>query len=238
MSPALEVNRLSYSYPDGKRALDEVTLSVEAGERVAILGPNGAGKTTLAMHLNGLFRANTGSITIGGLHLDEKTLPEIRRRVGLVFQDANDQLFMPTVRDDVGFGPANLGLAGHDLDVRVSEAMGAVGVSALAGRAPHHLSGGEKRKVAIATVLAMEPEILVLDEPSAGLDPANRRELIDLLEGIDITQIVVTHDLPLALDLCPRAVIMDGGRVVAEGATTELLADSRLLAGHRLEMPY
>lgn len=235
---ALDVAGLSYTYPDGKRALIDVSLSVGSGERVAILGPNSAGKTTLAMHLNGLFRAEAGEIEIGGLHLDEKTIPEIRRRVGLVFQDSNDQLFMPTVRDDVGFGPANLGFSGSDLDERIGVAMDAVGISSLAGRAPHHLSGGEKRKVAIATVLAMHPEILVLDEPSAGLDPANRRELIDLLEGIDIAQIVITHDLPLALDLCPRAVIMDAGRVVAAGATRDLLADTQLLAGHRLEMPY
>lgn len=229
---------VSYSYPDGKRALDEVGLSVESGERVAILGPNGAGKTTLAMHLNGLYRAEAGTIEIGGLRLDDNTLPEIRRRVGLVFQDSNDQLFMPTVRDDVGFGPANLGLNGVELQSRIDSAMDAVGVGSLASRAPHHLSGGEKRKVAIATVLAMEPEVLVLDEPSAGLDPANRRELIDLLAGVDITQVVITHDLPLALDLCPRAMIMDAGRVVASGLTRDLLADTQLLAGHRLEMPY
>lgn len=235
---AIEVAGVSYRYPDGKRALDEVSISVDEGERVAVLGPNGAGKTTLAMHLNGLYRAESGTIEISGLRLENRTLPEIRRRVGLVFQDSNDQLFMPTVRDDVGFGPANLGLEGPELQNRVDSAMDSVGVRSLAGRAPHHLSSGEKRKVAIATVLAMDPEVLVLDEPSAGLDPANRRELIDLLAGVEITQLVITHDLPLALDLCPRAVIMDAGRVVAAGATGDLLADTQLLAGHRLEMPY
>jgi cobalt/nickel transport system ATP-binding protein len=235
---AIEVAGVSYRYPDGKRALDEVSISVDEGERVAVLGPNGAGKTTLAMHLNGLYRAESGTIEISGLRLENRTLPEIRRRVGLVFQDSNDQLFMPTVRDDVGFGPANLGLEGPVLQNRVDSAMDSVGVRSLAGRAPHHLSSGEKRKVAIATVLAMDPEVLVLDEPSAGLDPANRRELIDLLAGVEITQLVITHDLPLALDLCPRAVIMDAGRVVAAGATGDLLADTQLLAGHRLEMPY
>ncbi|MEN8113765.1 MAG: ABC transporter ATP-binding protein [Actinomycetota bacterium] len=235
---AIEVAGLHYAYPDGKRALNGVDLIVEPGERVAILGPNGAGKTTLALHLNGLYRAVEGSVLIGDLILDDSSLQEMRRRVGLVFQDSNDQLFMPTVREDVAFGPANLGLDTGEIERRVEQALDSVDASELISRVPHHLSGGEKRKAAIAAVLAMRPDLLVLDEPSSGLDPATRRELIELLKTIEVTQLIVTHDLPLAYDLCPRSVIMDGGRVVAAGPTRDLLADSDLLARHRLEMPY
>jgi cobalt/nickel transport system ATP-binding protein len=236
--PALEVEDLAFAYPDGSEALTGVHLRVAAGERVAVLGPNGAGKTTLALHLNGIHRASRGRITVAGATLEDRTLPELRRRVGLVFQDPDDQLFMPTVREDVAFGPANLGLRGAELHARVAAALATVGCEALADRAPHHLSGGERRRVAIATVLAMAPDLLVLDEPSSNLDPASRRELVTVLRSLAVTQLVVTHDLPLVLELCPRTVIVDGGRVVADGDTVALLADTDLLAAHRLELPF
>lgn len=236
-SLAVSVSDLHFAYPDGRIALDGVTFAVSPGERLAVLGPNGAGKTTLALHLNGLLRAGRGTIHIGGLELGDETLPDIRRRVGLVFQNPDDQLFMPTVGEDVAFGPANLGIEGEALAGRVAEALAAVDASDLADRVPHHLSGGESRRASLATVLAMSPEVLVLDEPASGLDPAGRREVITTLQGLDITQIVVTHDLPLALELCPRSLIMDQGRVVADRATEEMLADQELLARHRLEMP-
>jgi cobalt transport protein ATP-binding subunit len=235
---ALVVEGLEFTYPDGRQALSGIDLTVAAGERVALLGPNGAGKTTLALHLNGVYRGQGGRVTVGGVELNEESLPMIRQRVGIVFQDPNDQLFMPTVEDDVAFGPANLGLSGETLEERVRETMRHVGVDQLADRPPHHLSGGEKRLAAIATVLAMEPEIVVLDEPGSGLDPAGRRELISILAGLDNTLIVITHDLPLALELCPRSVIIDGGVVVADIATVELLRSPEVLRSHRLELPY
>jgi cobalt/nickel transport system ATP-binding protein len=236
--PALVVAGVGFAYPDGSPALDGVDLEVAAGERVALLGPNGAGKTTLALHLNGILRAQRGRVTVAGTVLTDRTLPEIRRRVGLVFQDPDDQLFMPTVREDVAFGPGNLGLRDAALRARVEEALTAVGCGHLGDRAPHHLSGGERRRIAVATVLAMRPDVLVLDEPTSNLDPASRRELVTVLAALPVTQLVVTHDLPLALELCPRAVIVDGGRVVADGPTPALLSDPVGLARHRLELPF
>jgi cobalt/nickel transport system ATP-binding protein len=236
-SLALEITDLDFTYPDGRKALDGLTFSVRPGERLAVLGPNGAGKTTLALHVNGLLRADRGAIRLGELELADDNLMEIRRRVGLVFSDPDDQLFMPTVGEDVAFGPANLGLEGDELARRVEEALSAVEASELGARVPHHLSGGERRRASLATVLAMQPDLLVLDEPASGLDPAGRRELIETLKTLEITQIVITHDLPLALELCPRSLIMDGGRIVADGATAEILADDEMLARHRLEMP-
>ena len=238
MTPALEVRGLAFTYPDGHPALCGVDLRVERGERVALLGPNGAGKTTLVLHLNGIHLPATGEVHVAGLPVARPALKEIRRRVGVVFQDPDDQLFMPTVRDDVAFGPANLGVRGAELDRRVQAALAAVGMDGVAERPPHHLSFGQRRRVAVATVLAMEPDILVLDEPSSNLDPAGRRELADVLRSLDLTMLMVTHDLPYALELCPRSVVMDGGVVVADGPTADLLGDRDLMAHHRLELPF
>lgn len=243
---SLEINDLHYSYPDGHQALHGVDLHIEEGERVALLGPNGAGKTTLVLHLNGILPpANMpgakGTVTVGGLKADpadRKGLSEIRRRVGLVFQDPDDQLFLPTVAEDVAFGPANLGLKGDELKQRVEDALAWVGMSEVKDRAPHHLSLGQRRRVAVATVLAMNPELLVLDEPSSNLDPQARRELADILLSLPVTMLMVTHDLPYALQLCERSVILDEGMIVADGPTREILADTALLAKHRLELPF
>jgi cobalt/nickel transport system ATP-binding protein len=237
-APALRLRGLRFAYPDGSEALRGVDLELAAGERVALLGPNGAGKTTLALHLNGLLRASAGSVHVTGLELTDTSLREIRRRVGLVFQDPDDQLFMPTVREDVGFGPANLGLGGDELEHRVREALELVGCTDLVDRAPHHLSGGERRRVAVATVLAMRPDLLVLDEPTSNLDPASRRELVEVLRDLPVSQLIVTHDLPFALELCPRSVIVNGGRIAADGGTPQLLGDTELLAANRLELPF
>jgi cobalt/nickel transport system ATP-binding protein len=238
LPPALEASGLAFAYPDGRQALFGVDLEIARGERVALLGPNGAGKTTFVLHLNGILTAGAGSVEIGGLPVAKQHLKEIRRRVGIVFQDPDDQLFMPTVRQDVAFGPANLGLRDEELDVRVKEALAAVEMEEHADRPPHHLSFGQRRRVAVATVLAMEPEILVLDEPSSNLDPASRRELAEIVLALDLTVLMVTHDLPYALQLCPRAAIMNEGTIVADGPTADLLADEALLAVNRLELPF
>ncbi|HJU47951.1 MAG TPA: ABC transporter ATP-binding protein [Gaiellaceae bacterium] len=232
----MHLQAVAYRYPNGHAALHGVDLHVEHGERVALLGPNGAGKTTLVYQLNGLLRGD-GELEVAGLTLSDATVRELRTRVGLVFQDPDDQLFMPTVREDVAFGPLNLGLEPGDALVRVHEALATVRMAHAADRAPHQLSMGERRRVAIATVLAMRPDLLVLDEPSANLDPRSRRELLDVLAGIDRTMLVVTHDLPFAAELCERAVILAAGRVVADGPCGRILADGRLLAAHDLELP-
>ncbi|MDE9364154.1 ABC transporter ATP-binding protein [Luteipulveratus sp. YIM 133132] len=241
--PALQVSRLGFAYPDGHQVLYGIDLTVEAGERVALLGPNGAGKTTLVLHLNGILGAvaggtGTGSVAVGGLPLTKDSVAEVRRRVGLVFQDPDDQLFMPTVADDVAFGPANLGLKGEELRARVESALQAVGMLEYADRAPYHLSFGQRRRVAVATVLAMDPQLLVLDEPSSNLDPAARRELAEIIRSLPVAVLMVTHDLPYALELCGRSALMDEGRIVAQRPTRDLLADTDLLHQHRLELPY
>jgi len=237
-NPVLDVEGLAYAYPDGHQALFGVDLHVHAGERVALLGPNGAGKTTLVLHLNGILTAGAGTVAVSGLPVVKAHLQEIRRRVGIVFQDPDDQLFLGTVRQDVAFGPANLGLRGAVLEQRVMDALDRVGMADFADRPPHHLSFGQRRRVAVATVLAMEPEILVLDEPSSNLDPASRRELADILRSLDVTVLMVTHDLPYALELCPRAVVLSDGAVVADGATYDVLTDAALMRAHRLELPF
>ncbi|MDN5933672.1 MAG: energy-coupling factor ABC transporter ATP-binding protein [Pseudonocardia sp.] len=238
VAPSLAVSRLAFSYPDGHQALHGVDLRIERGERVALLGPNGAGKTTLVLHLNGILTAGHGSVSVGGLPVAKENLREIRRRVGIVFQDPDDQLFMPTVAEDVAFGPANFGVTGEALTARVAEALQRVGMADQADRSPLHLSGGQRRRVALATVLACEPEILVLDEPSSNLDPVARRELAEVLLELGRTMLMVTHDLPYALQLCPRSVVLDDGEVVADGPTRELLSDPELLRRHRLELPF
>lgn len=243
MTAAIDIDNLCASYPDGTPVLHEVSLRIERGEKIALLGPNGAGKTSLALHLNGILgtgRGGTrsGRISIDGLEVNATTVREIRRRVGLVFQDPDDQLFTPRVRDDVAFGPANLGLTGEELATRVRESLADVDMLEHIDRAPHHLSFGQKRRVAVATALAMRPDILVLDEPSTNLDPSSRRELAEVLRRLDLTLLMITHDLPYAAELCDRAIILDRGRVVADGEITNILNDADLLKAHRLELPY
>ena len=223
---------LRYRYPNGVVGLDGVDLSVAHGERVAVLGPNGAGKTTLMLHLNGLL-AGEGALDVAGI----RDVRELRAAVGLVFQDPDDQLFMPTVGEDVAFGPLNLGLTRDEVTARVRVALAAVRMSHVEDRAPHQLSLGQRRRVAIATVLAMRPRLLVLDEPSANLDPRARRELLEVLDSFARTMLVVTHDLPFAARLCERAVILSGGRIAADGPCAAILADEELLAAHDLELP-
>ena len=236
--PVLDVRGLAFAYPDGHQALYGVNLHVHRGERVALLGPNGAGKTTLVHHLNGILTAGAGSVTVSGLPVTRANLQEVRRRVGIVFQDPDDQLFMPTVRDDVAFGPANVGVRGAELDRRVHDALARVGMEEFVDRPPHHLSFGQRRRVAVATVLAMEPEVLVLDEPSSNLDPASRRELAEILRSLDVTVLMVTHDLPYALELCPRSVVLSDGVIAADGPTYDVLTDDALMRAHRLELPF
>ncbi|MEX0757442.1 MAG: ABC transporter ATP-binding protein [Acidimicrobiia bacterium] len=234
---ALEVRDLRFSYPDGTEVLRGVDLEIGAGERVALLGPNGAGKTTFVLHLIGILQAGSGTVAVDGIELTDESVRDVRARVGFVFQDPDDQLFMPTVRQDVAFGPANFGLRGEELEARVGEALTMVGMGHAADKAPHHLSGGERRRVAIATVLAMRPSILILDEPSSNLDPAGRRELAEILAGLDVTLLMVTHDLPYAFEICERSVVMAGGVIAADGPTPDVLSDAAAMTRHRLELP-
>jgi len=237
-APAVAITGLRHTWPDGTEALAGVDLTVANRDRVAVLGPNGSGKTTLVLHLVGALDRSAGTVAVGGTAVTPPNLALVRRRVGLVFQDPDDQLFLPTVREDVGFGPAAQGLSGTDLDERVTVALDVVGLVDLADRAPHQLSLGERRRAALAGVLATHPEVLVLDEPTANLDPTSRRDLVEVVRGLEVTTLVVTHDLPLALELCPRSVVLDGGRVAADGPTAALLANRDLMAAHRLELPY
>jgi cobalt/nickel transport system ATP-binding protein len=234
MSCAIEASGLRFRYPNGVTGLDGVDLTVRHGERVAVLGPNGAGKTTLMLHLNGLL-AGEGSLSVAGVDVRGGDTRALRARVGLVFQDPDDQLFMPTVREDVAFGPLNLGA--NDVTARVEAALRTVRMLDAADRAPHQLSLGQRRRVAIATVLAMDPRLLVLDEPSASLDPRSRRELLEMLGRLEQTMLVVTHDLLFAAELCERAVILSAGRIVADGPCLDILRDEELLAAHDLELP-
>jgi len=235
----ISIHNLSYTYPDGIQALDHISLEIAATERVAIVGANGSGKSTLLLHLNGIIMPQQGEIVIGESPMLHRNLMAIRNFVGLVFQNPDDQLFMPTVWEDVAFGPMNQGLQGKDLEVRIAEAMVAVGLDLTKYRQRHsqNLSGGEKKRVAIAGVLAMQPQILVFDEPSAQLDPRSRRQLIQLLQTLPETQLIATHDLDLVLELCDRTVVLSDGAIVYDGKTIEIMGDREFLLAHSLEMP-
>lgn len=232
----LTVRDLHFSYPDGHSALYGVSLKLCSGDKVALVGPNGAGKSTLMLHLNGIL-SGRGEIEIAGKRLTRNNLPAIRAMVGLVFQTPDDQLFSPTVFEDVAFGPLHMGLPEDEVRARVDAALEDVRMSSYKDRLSHHLSVGEKKRIAIATVLSMKPSLLVLDEPSAGLDPRARRTLINLLRELPITMLVSTHDMRLAQELFPRTIVMDEGRVVADGLTHEILEDEKLLTAHGLEKP-
>ena len=232
----IRVEHLSFSYPDGHSALHDVSLLVGRGEKVALVGPNGAGKSTLMLHLNGIL-VGQGLVRVGDLDVIAANLGRVRAAVGLVFQSPDDQLFSPTVFDDVAFGPIYQGLSEREVRARVADALAAVNMDGYASRVSHHLSVGEKKRIAVATVLSMQPEVLVLDEPSAGLDPRARRWLINLLRALPQTMLITTHDLPLVKDLCPRTVVMDAGRIVADGPTRVILNDEELLEAHGLEKP-
>ena len=234
----IEVSHLHYTYPDGTEALRGIELTVEAGEKVALVGPNGAGKSTFLLHLNGILGGGHGSVVIDGTTVEPATVKRIRSAVGLVFQDPDDQLFSPTVREDVAFGPIHMGVPGHELHHRVERALDAVGMSGFEARVPHHLSLGQRKRIAVATVLSMDPAVLVFDEPTAGLDPRGRRELMAVMASRPETLLVSTHDLAMVAETLPRTVILDDGAVVADGPSSELLHDEALLEAHGLESPF
>jgi cobalt transport protein ATP-binding subunit len=237
MHHSIEIEQLSYVYPDGHKALKNVTLHIEPCEKVALVGPNGAGKSTLILHLNGIFIGQQGSVRVCSLDVKDENLSRIRAMVGLVFQIPDDQLFSPTVFDDVAFGPLYQGLSPQEVRERVEQALEDVHMSDYTRRVSHHLSTGEKKRIAIATVLSMKPEVLVLDEPTAGLDPRSRRSLIKLLDELPLTMLVSSHDMLMVQELFPRMIIMDEGQIVADGPTHELMEDTNLLEAHGLERP-
>ena len=233
MEEIITVKNLSFSYPDGQQALADVSLTIYQGSSIALIGPNGAGKSTLVLHFNGILRSN-GTVKILGKPLNDKNMRWARSKVGLVFQEPDDQLFSPTVFDDVAFGPINMGYNEAEVHQAVKRALDLVGMSGYEKRSPHHLSVGEKKRIAIATVLSMSPEILIIDEPSSNLDPRGKWSLIGVLKHLPGTKVIVSHDLELVKALCHRVVIIDQGRVVADGATDDVLADKQLLATHGL----
>ena len=233
----VEVSDLHYTYPGGTAALNGVSFRITHGESVAVVGANGAGKSTLLLHLNGYLPPQKGTVRVGDFPLTRETVKEVRRTVGMVFQDPDDQLFMPTVGEDVAFGPLNLGLPREEVDLRVANSLERTGVPHLRDRPPYRLSGGEKRAVAIATVLAMSPDVLVMDEPTSNLDPAGRRRLIELLKSFRHTKIIATHDLDMVLDVCSRTIVFREGRVTADGPTLEIFRDEALLSASNLEKP-
>jgi cobalt/nickel transport system ATP-binding protein len=234
----IEVRNISFAYPDGTEALRGVSFCIGPGEAVGIIGCNGAGKSTLLLHLNGYLTPTRGEVRVGDVLLTRQTVAMARRAVGLVFQDSDDQLFMASVFEDVAFGPLNLGLTDSEVEQRVKAALDRVGVAHLRERPPHRLSAGEKRAVAIATVLALEPAILVMDEPSSNLDPRARRRLIELLQSFEHTRIIATHDLELVVEVCSRVMVLDGGKIVADGPTRNILNDETLMNAHGLERPH
>jgi cobalt/nickel transport system ATP-binding protein len=234
--PLLLIQNLSFSYPGGHVALRDVSLRMNRGEKIAIVGPNGAGKSTLMLHLNGILSGD-GRVQVAGLEVTKPNLPTIRAKIGLVFQNPDDQLFSPTVFEDVAFGPLHMGLSEEEVRQRVARALEQVGMSGYRDRLSHHLSAGEKKRISIATVLSMQPELLAFDEPSAGLDPRARRGLIQLLKELPLTTLVATHDMLMVFELFPRMVIMDQGRIVADGPTEALMNDAGLLEAHGLERP-
>lgn len=236
MTTVLQVRDLHFSYHDGQPALRGVSFQMCEGDKAALVGPNGAGKSTLMLHLNGILNGH-GEISVGGKRLTRENLPAIRAMVGLVFQNPDDQLFSPTVFEDVAFGPLHMGLPIKEVEARVEAALDAVRMSGFRDRLSHHLSVGEKKRIAIATVLSMDPQILVLDEPSAGLDPRARRTLINLLRELPITMLVSTHDMKLVHELFPRTIVMDEGQIVADGRTRDILENEELLTAHGLEKP-
>lgn len=236
MTDVLRIAGLSYTYPDGTAALRGIDMAMSNGERLGLVGPNGAGKSSLLLHLNGLLRGS-GEVEVCGLCVRDGQLDELRLKVGLVFQDPDDQLFMPTVFDDVAFGPLNMGVPKSEVKNRVREALGCVDMAHASERSSHHLSFGERKRVCVATVLAMQPELLVLDEPTANLDPRHRRQIIELVAGLEMPTIVASHDLDAVLDLCGRVVLLDEGRVVADGPCEQILTDRKLLEAHCLELP-
>lgn len=238
---AIEVRDLSYRYGDGTEALRDVSFTVASGERVGLIGPNGAGKSTLLLHLNGLLPERPSAspaVFVAGTPVAKPHLARIRAEVGLLFQDPDDQIFCPTVFEDVAFGPLQLGLVGDALEERVAQALDEVGLRGFGRRAPHHLSRGEKRRVALAGLLACRPRVLVLDEPTSDLDPRGRRELKGLLLDLPVTQILATHDLELVVEVCPRVVVLDAGRIVAEGRSIDVLNDEATMEAHGLERPH
>ena len=236
MEEIVRVDNLSFSYPDGQQALTDISLTIYQGETVALIGPNGAGKSTLLLHLNGILHSN-GVVKVLGRPVDDKNLRWVRSKVGLIFQNPDDQLFSSTVFDDVAFGPINMGHSETEVRQSVTRALDWVGMTGYEQRSPHHLSVGEKKRISIATVLSMAPEILVIDEPTSNLDPGSKWSLISLLKRLPVTKIVASHDLELVQALCQRAIILDQGQVIADGTTDHILADKPLLVAHGLAPP-
>jgi cobalt/nickel transport system ATP-binding protein len=233
----VDVDGVHFAYPDGHKVLKGLSFKINKGEKVALIGPNGAGKSTLMSQLNGVQLAGSGRVSIGGMEVSKDNLKDIRRKVGIVFQDPDDQLFCPTVYDDVAFGPLNLGLPAGDIASRVKEALAVVGLEGFEERASFHLSFGERKRVALATVLSYQPEILVFDEPSTNMDPMNRRNLINWLKASDKTLLLCTHDLDIVLEVCDRCLLLVDGRIEADGPSSKILYDRKLLEENKLEMP-
>lgn len=233
----VEVRNIYYSYPDGHEALKDVSFTIYHGESVGIIGVNGAGKSTILMLLMGILFPNSGEVLVGDVHLTKKTLPMIRQRLGMVFQNPDDQLFMTNVYDDVAFGPRNYNLDEKEVESRVIDALELVGISDLKDRAPFRLSGGEKRAASIACVLSMQPDVLIMDEPTSALDPKARRRVIGLLNSFTHTKIITSHDLDLVLETCKRVIVVENGKISADGASTEILTDRNLLDSCGLELP-